>query len=267
VYRDQSKRDFFGLRDFYHLIKYLHRELQQVITHELLTLAVLRNFGGRPAEMSLILREFFLRVGINYRTEEAIKLIEKKLVTSPSSSSLVGSSAKPIPVIELIRCNIADRNARHLMVLTHNDAALQILLDDTYKVMEQEGVQKPLVIFGSDFPDDRSDLHIFLNIQRIKSCMADGRPVILIHSDNLYESLYDLLNQHYTSYNGQRFVRLALGTHSRLCPVHYQFRVVVVVGILFIRLLIIYFFDLPHIFAMHTKTYLLLYSIALKSKY
>lgn len=62
--------------------------------------------------------------------------------------------------------------------------------------------------------------------------MADGRPVILIHSDNLYESLYDLLNQHYTSYNGQRFVRLALGTHSRLCPVHYQFRVVVVVGIL-----------------------------------
>jgi hypothetical protein len=45
VYRDQSKRDFFGLRDFYHLIKYLHRELHQVITHELLTLAVLRNFG------------------------------------------------------------------------------------------------------------------------------------------------------------------------------------------------------------------------------
>lgn len=121
--------------------------------------------GGRPAEMSLILREFFLRVGINYRTEEAIKLIEKKLVTS-TSTSMVASSTKPIPVIEIIRCNIADRNARHLMVLTHNDAALQILLDDTYRVMEHEGMQKPLVIFGSDFPEDRSDLHIFLNIQR-----------------------------------------------------------------------------------------------------
>jgi hypothetical protein len=120
--------------------------------------------------MPLILREFFLRVGINYRTEEAIKLIEKQLVSSSASSSLVNRSTTPIPVIEIIRCNIADRNARHLMVLTHNDAALQILLDDTYNVMEHEGMQKPLVIFGSDFPDDQSDLHIFMNIQRLVYC-------------------------------------------------------------------------------------------------
>ncbi len=197
--------------------------------------------------MPLVLREFFLRVGINYRTEEAIKSIERKLVSAVSSSSTV-SSVDSIPVIEIIKCNIRDRKARHLMVLTHNDAALKMLLDNNYRVMESV-LQKPLVIFGSDFPDDISDLHIFMNIQRyfaiqylvmvilftrhyrIKSCMADGRPVILIHSDNLYESLYDLLNQHYTSYNGQRFVRLALGTHSRLCPVHHLFRVVVVVGI------------------------------------
>ena len=242
--------------------------------------------------MPLILREFFLRVGINYRTEEAIKLIERQLVSSTSSSSLVNRSTKLIPVIEIIRCNIADRNARHLMVLTHNDAALQILLDDTYNVMVQEGVQKPLVIFGSDFPDDRSDLHIFMNIQRlvyfahlssaghlttsyrIKSCMADGRPVILIHSDNLYESLYDLLNQHYTSYNGQRFVRLALGTHSRLCPVHYQFRVVVVVGILlhpphssYIFLCSFFLlFDSGNMFAMHTRICPLRSSIGLRSR-
>jgi hypothetical protein len=43
-------------------------------------------------------------------------------------------------------------------------------------------------------------LHIFMNIQSIKSCMAKGRTVVLIHSENLYESLYDLLNQHYTEY-------------------------------------------------------------------
>lgn len=114
--------------------------------------------------MSLILREFFLRVGINYRSDDAIKHIEKKLISAPSSSSL--SSVEAIPVIELIKHNIRDRNARHLMVLTHNDAALQMLLDENYHIMDQEGLQKPLVIFGSNFPEDQSDLNIFLNIQR-----------------------------------------------------------------------------------------------------
>lgn len=32
VYRKQSKRDFFGLRDFYSLIKFLHRNIDQSLT-------------------------------------------------------------------------------------------------------------------------------------------------------------------------------------------------------------------------------------------
>jgi hypothetical protein len=41
--------------------------------------------------------------------------------------------------------------------------------------------------------------------------------------------LLDLLNQHYSTYGGQLYVRLAFGTHSRLCPIHPTFRVVCVV--------------------------------------
>lgn len=51
------------------------------------------------------------------------------------------------------------------MLLTRNDAALRIVVAD-----ENDGgllgSQKPLVIFGSDFPADKSDLHIYMNIQR-----------------------------------------------------------------------------------------------------
>lgn len=59
--------------------------------------------------------------------------------------------------------------------------------------------------------------------------MAQGIPVVLVHCESLYESLYDLLNQHYVEYGGQMYVRLAFGTYSRLCPIHRSFRVVVVV--------------------------------------
>ena len=33
------------------------------------------------------------------------------------------------------------------------------------------------------------------NINQIKICMEAGRTVVLLNLDNLYESLYDLLNQ------------------------------------------------------------------------
>jgi hypothetical protein len=59
--------------------------------------------------------------------------------------------------------------------------------------------------------------------------MAEGITVILVHCESLYESLYDLLNQHYVEYGGQTYVRLAFGTYTRLCPIHKSFRVVVIV--------------------------------------
>ena len=55
--------------------------------------------------------------------------------------------------------------------------------------------------------------------------MAEGITVVLVHC----ESLYYLLNQHYCEYGGKLYVRLAFGTHSRLCPILQNFRVIVVV--------------------------------------
>eukprot|EP00463_Aulacantha_scolymantha_P006737 TRINITY_DN913_c0_g1_i1.p1 TRINITY_DN913_c0_g1~~TRINITY_DN913_c0_g1_i1.p1 ORF type:complete len:112 (+),score=18.19 TRINITY_DN913_c0_g1_i1:154-489(+) len=59
--------------------------------------------------------------------------------------------------------------------------------------------------------------------------MEAGRTCVLVYCEALYESLYDLLNQHYISYGGQLYVRLAFGSSSRLCPVHSDFRMVVIV--------------------------------------
>ena len=38
-----------------------------------------------------------------------------------------------------------------------------------------------------------------------------------------------MLNQHYTKYGGRWYCRLALGFHSRPCPVHPTFRCIVIV--------------------------------------
>ena len=54
--------------------------------------------------------------------------------------------------------------------------------------------------------------------------METGNTVVLLNLENLYESLYDALNQYYVYFGGERYVDLGLGTHRVKCPVHKDFR-------------------------------------------
>lgn len=64
--------------------------------------------------------------------------------------------------------------------------------------------------------------------------MSSGHTLVLLDHDNIYESLYDVLNQRYTLRSGgtetipQRFLRLAVGKRSQLVPVHSDFRLIAV---------------------------------------
>ena len=130
---------------------------------------------------------------------------------------------------------------RYLLFLTENYAALQVLTHYLYKVvgMKQERVNKleviensemsqdqaePFILFGSSFPKDREYTQVCRNINKIKICMETGRMVILLNLDNLYESLYDLLNQYYIQLGGQRYVDLGLQSHKMKCRVHNNFK-------------------------------------------
>jgi len=228
TYHQQEHPDFWGLREFYSTVRSINVALQRrkqltleeadagnveadadaaadasavTLDSEVLLNSVLRNFGGRPHEMTRIIRCFFDELGL------------------PLSDSWRETSIE-----SLVLQNIQEPDARHLMLLTKNNAALSLLFDR--EILRQE---KTEIIFGSDFPLDQTDLQICLNIQRIKVCMAEGVTVVLVHCESLYESLYDLLNQHYTTWGGMKYVRLAFGSNTRQCPIHPNFRVICVV--------------------------------------
>jgi hypothetical protein len=172
-----------------------------VVTADLINAAIRRNFGGQPDRMNFILDTFLKNLG---KTERS-------------------ADVREISRVDLITQNLQSEEARHLMLLTKNSAALPLLLDNNTLDDDVE------VIFGSDFPDDQNDLQIVVNIQRIKQRMAQKSTVVLIHCDALYESLYDLLNQHYMRVGDKLYVRLAFGTHTRQCEIHKGFRVIVIV--------------------------------------
>ena len=71
-------------------------------------------------------------------------------------------------------------------------------------------------------------------VNRVKMAMAEGKTIVLVNHDNIYEALYDVLNQRYLvkrdprTGTTRRLLRLAIGSRSQLCVCHDKFKVVVV---------------------------------------
>uniref|UniRef100_A0A4W5LLN5 RING-type E3 ubiquitin transferase n=1 Tax=Hucho hucho TaxID=62062 RepID=A0A4W5LLN5_9TELE len=197
----EKGKGFFGLRDYYSLIKMLFaitKASEQIPSAEKIVEAVLRNFSGRD-------------------DVDAVTVFTETLKINPN--------LERISAIELVRQNISaqEEDCRYLLLLTKNYAALQILQQTFFS----ESCQ-PEIIFGSSFPKDQEYTQICRNINRIKICMETGRTVVLLNLQNLYESLYDALNQYYVCLGGQKYVDLGLGTHRVKCRVHKDFRLIVI---------------------------------------
>ncbi|CAL8303834.1 unnamed protein product [Merluccius merluccius] len=196
-------KGFFGLRDYYSLVKMIFamtKGTQKKPSEEKIVEAVLRNFSGKD--------------NVN-----ALTVFTERLLIEPNLES--------IEVTDLVRQNILavghEEECRYLLVLTKNYAALQILQQTFFSDNKQ-----PEIIFGSSFPKDQEYTQICRNINRVKICMETGQTVILLNLQNLYESLYDALNQYYVYLGGQKYVDLGLGTHRVKCRVHNDFRLIVI---------------------------------------
>ncbi|XP_028287710.1 E3 ubiquitin-protein ligase rnf213-beta isoform X2 [Parambassis ranga] len=205
ICNETSKNQFFGLRDYYSLVKMLFatvKSTQHEPTGEQLVEAILRNFSGQPEGFDPVM--FFYRV-------------LQDLTEIPRPSTL-----------QMVKKNLdhgTNEESRYLLLLTTNNAALHILQQ---QVFAKGDCPPPEIIFGSGFPKDQEYAQICRNVNRVKTCMETGRTVILLNMQNLYESLYDALNQYYVYLSKQQYVDLGLGTHRVKCRVHTNFRLVVV---------------------------------------
>uniref|UniRef100_A0A3B5AGU0 RING-type E3 ubiquitin transferase n=1 Tax=Stegastes partitus TaxID=144197 RepID=A0A3B5AGU0_9TELE len=205
ICNETSKNQFFGLRDYYSLVKMLFaavKSTQQEPDGEQLVEAILRNFSGQPEGFDPV--TFFQEV-----------LQDLTEVPRPST-------------LQMVKKNLdhgTDEESRYLLLLTTNNAALHILQQ---QVFAKGDYPPPEIIFGSGFPKDQEYAQICRNVNRVKTCMETGRTVILLNMQNLYESLYDALNQYYVYLSQQQYVDLGLGSHRVKCRVHTNFRLVVV---------------------------------------
>ncbi len=188
-------REFFGLRDFYSLVKMIYFHIKEngaenQIEWEFLEKAIRRNFGGLVDLDPIV--PFFKQFN-----EDNIEL----------DQTLGQSQANVIDLVKeaLLKKTTEDEN-RYLLLLSQNDNALDLINNYILNELETNNVK---IIFGSSFPNDQAYSQICRKIHQIKLSMELGKIVILLNLENLYESLYDALNQFYYKFgDNEKFVDL-----------------------------------------------------------
>ena len=186
IYTQQEGRELIGMRDFYGLLKLLVRKVESAggtLTRELLTYGVCRNFNGSRSVLGAALESFH---------QECFN----------RSFAYVGPLHKPPPLpgfSTLAQDNLKDGLSRHLMVLTHGSAALPLLFGSGLLPERRTSV-----LIGSKFSEDANELHVVHQINQVKLAMANGTTLVLVDHDNIYEALYDVLNQRFVVTHDER---------------------------------------------------------------
>jgi hypothetical protein len=158
-----------------------------------------RNFGGKPDVLAEVLRVFHAECESRQQGRFSVAHLPAGANSDAGGSAAGGGAAAAglspsggrrvateLPSsLDLVRANLCDQNARHLMVLTARGAALALLF--------QCGVVShttTTVLIGSSFAADSTEYLLISQINAVKRAMQVGQTVLLYNCDNLYEALY-----------------------------------------------------------------------------
>ncbi|CAK9251645.1 unnamed protein product [Sphagnum jensenii] len=223
----KSTRDFIGMRDYYSMLKFLRFEIKDEMSPDILAKAVARNFGGHPNSIPVLLPIFFEACfpTIANPSDEDLMVLDNDEIVITGSAKCHDAIFHNVPAtVDLIKANLTSSISRHIMILSKNETVLNLLFG--CGIVDESSVS---VLVGSRFKDDLDEFHLIQQINKVKKAMAEGKVAVLLNNDNIYESLYDVLNQRYVMSQDKRLLRLAMGSRSQLCPVENGFKLIVIV--------------------------------------
>ncbi|KAL4499723.1 hypothetical protein ABPG72_017263 [Tetrahymena utriculariae] len=223
---------FHGLRDFYGMAKLLISKKIELIKQ----FGYENNYEHMESQIngSLIMQNnealiaySFLRHFSGLETHDILFEILKKQFKKQKINEM---QKKTQIEIQLIKDNLTEVSdhfmSRHLMIITQNSQATLEFINN-----ELISLQKPYQIFmGSDFSIDQKSQNTYKIINEIIDCVEKGKIIVLKNLDNIYQSLYDLLNQNYKNFNGKNYCSISFNADSREIPVSPDFKIILIVN-------------------------------------
>ena len=190
---------FFGLRDFYNLMKTIALKYKKNIINkkenknyiwEIILESIEQNFGGKDSSVNEFKNDLFEICKKEIKIEENI--IKKEYMDIKKR------------VIENIDCT----DYRNLLIIYDDMSLCNYII----KYILEEKNRKYEFYLGSLFKGDISDeTQISLTISEIGINLKEGKVIIFQNMDSIYPSLYDLFNQSYAEKNNKLYTKISFG--------------------------------------------------------
>eukprot|EP00731_Ephydatia_muelleri_P021734 Em0014g325a len=205
---------FFGLRDFIHFVNYLKRKRHNTLNAQVVLEALERNLNGSN-KFEHIREQFLITLGArldHVAQRQILDILHDSLTDRPNKANWNENEV-----------------CRYKLIIdpSEDDSLVRLLF--TFDVLDR---QKTHVFMCSHFPGDKH-LQKINTIAAIRHSAFKGHTVIMIQTDDIHESFYDLFNLRFhriDDVHGPRYyANIAIGAHSKPCRVHPEFQCVVVV--------------------------------------
>ncbi|OMJ88238.1 hypothetical protein SteCoe_9902 [Stentor coeruleus] len=202
--KDTVFRDFYGLRDFYSVVKMTHEKLKYDKNQDqnyisIIIYALLRNFGGLTD------------------IKEILNQLMKKYL-APFEIQLYNT-------LYFIKDNLSEKSSRYLMIIAKKE-----LIPVIIRYLIKEYISEYEMITGSNFEAAYEEKNCFNILSNVVKYMEKGLFVLFHNADAIYSSLYDLFNQNFTKFKDRRYCRVGLGSHlNPRCLVNENFKAIVFV--------------------------------------
>ena len=191
--QEEKKKDFHGLRDFYHLIKVTCKNLLKESIHSDLELlyilinSIERNFAG--------LKDSVKQFKIIFKKKHPAIAVDEYDVKNC--------------IIE----NMKDNTSRYLLLVTKASIS-QFLINSILKELNKTGI----FFIGSKFEKDiKEESYSAGLLNKLQYTVSQDNVMILKNLDSIYPSLYDLFNQNFIKAGERNYARISLGyskTHT-----------------------------------------------------
>ena len=221
-------RNYFHLRDFVYLLRYLGREVAEhrnPADPAVLVRALQRNFGGTRKALFKAMVAIFADAIVRSKSSGSVTVDDY-------AAALENSSVIEALRASLNECIPDEKNPnstpfRYILVLDPSDSEVAISRLYSLGLCAPEKTETCHVTdFANDADKARADA-----IVKMKDAMENGKTVILVNAMSISSSFYDVFNRHFevvTAKEGyQYFANIAVGSFSQPCLVSPSFRVIV----------------------------------------
>ena len=217
---DPNFSSFFGLRDFMQFVSYIQRNFgrEKVISTQLLLHALERNFNGSEF-FDRICKRFF---GANGTPLNVVNKYQRPIL------DILMESLKEKP---LNNCgqDLTENEVRYKLIIdpSEDDSLVRVLF--SIHVMDRKSTH---LFACSNFAED-SQVQKIDTIAAIRHSVTKGHTVVMIQTDDIHESFYDLFNQRFRRIDDPKsgpryYTNIAIGAHHKPSRVDPNFQCVVV---------------------------------------